>query len=123
MRARTALVAEDNDQLGCIIRYLLEREQYQVQLAGDGRQAEKLIDLSPPPSLAVLDIMMPYASGFQLLARIRGRADWTGVPVIMLTGKAQERDIVRAFSSGASDYVTKPFQPNEFLARVNRLTK
>lgn len=123
MQARTALVAEDNDQLGLIIQYLLEREQYQVERAGDGRQAEKLIDLNPPPILAVLDIMMPYASGFQLLARIRGRADWSGVPVIMLTGRSQECDIVRAFKSGASDYVTKPFQPNEFLARVNRLTK
>ncbi len=123
MRPRTALIAEDNYQLGCIIQYLLERELYQVQVAGDGRQAEKLIDLYPPPSLAVLDIMMPYASGFQLLARIRGRADWAGVPVIMLTGRSQEHDIVRAFKSGASDYVTKPFQPNEFLARVNRLTK
>jgi len=123
MSGGTVLVAEDSEQTSYLIRFLLEREQYRVELARDGREAEFLIDTIARPSLIILDIMLPFADGFQLLERIRGRSDWAGTPVIMLTAKSQEHDIVRALDAGASDYVVKPFQPNELLARVKRLMR
>jgi len=121
MNARTVLVAEDSIQIRYLIRYLLEREQYRVELACDGREAERLIGTLARPSLVLLDIMLPFVDGFQLLERIRSRSDWAGVPVVMLTGKLQEHDIERALQAGASDYVLKPFQPNELVALVKRL--
>lgn len=123
MSVRTILVVEDNDDISCLIRFLLEREKFLVELARDGRAAEQAIDTMAPPSLVILDVMLPYTDGFQLLLRIRNRKEWESVPVIMLTAKSQEGDIVRALEAGASDYVVKPFQPNELLARVRRLSK
>jgi DNA-binding response OmpR family regulator len=115
------LVAEDDEQISYLLRFLLEREGYRVLLARDGHEVIRLIDEIPPPRLAILDIMMPYADGFELLARIRAKPDWSDTPVIMLTAKSQEKDIVRALDMGASDYVVKPFLPEELKARIRRL--
>jgi two-component system, OmpR family, alkaline phosphatase synthesis response regulator PhoP len=67
--------------------------------------------------------MLPFFDGFQLVGMVRAQAGWETVPVIMLTAKTQERDIVRALDAGANDYIVKPFQPKELLARVRRLAK
>lgn len=123
MNAATVLVVEDNDEIAFLIQFLLEREGFKVELARDGRAAERQIATMSPPRLAMLDVMLPYVDGFQLLGQIRSRKNWERVPVIMLTAKAQESDIVRGLEAGASDYVLKPFKPNELLARVRRLTK
>lgn len=123
MGAATVLVVEDNDEIAFLIQFLLEREGFQVELARDGRAADQKIAAMPAPSLVMLDVMLPYVDGFQLLQQIRSRKGWERIPVIMLTAKAQENDIVRGLEAGASDYVLKPFKPNELLARVRRLTK
>ncbi|MHB8667388.1 MAG: response regulator transcription factor [Burkholderiales bacterium] len=123
MSAATVLVVEDNDEISYLIQFLLEREGHGVELARDGREAEQKIAAMAPPGLVMLDVMLPYIDGFQLLSQIRRRKGWERIPVLMLTAKSQERDIVRALEAGANDYVVKPFQPNELLARVRRLTK
>lgn len=117
------LVVEDDADISYVIRFMLEREGFAVEVAGDGRQAEARITTGDPPALAVLDVMLPFVDGFQLLRTIRATAGWSAVPVIMLTAKSQEGDIVRALDAGASDYVVKPFQPEELLARVRRLVR
>ena len=76
---------------------------------------------SAKPAVVVMDVMLPYVSGFELIAQIRKTAGWDRVPVIVLTSKSQESDILRAFDSGVNDYVVKPFRPEEFVARVRRL--
>ncbi len=118
--AGTILVAEDSYQIRYLVQYLLEREKYRVEAAVDGREAERLIGAMARPSLVLLDIMLPFVDGLQLLERIRSRDDWVGVPVIMLTGKSQEEHIARALQAGASDYMVKPFQPNALVALVKR---
>jgi DNA-binding response OmpR family regulator len=115
------LVAEDDEQIGFLLQFLLEREGYRVLLAHDGLEVQRLIEEIAPPRLAILDIMMPYADGFELLALIRAKPDWQATPVIMLTARSQEKDIVRALDMGASDYVVKPFLPEELKARIRRL--
>ncbi len=115
------LVAEDDEQIAYLLQFLLEREGYRVQLARDGQEGLRLIDEIEPPQLAIFDIMMPYADGFELLARRRTKPDWRKVPVIMLTARSQEKDIVRALDAGATDYVVKPFLPEELKARIRRL--
>jgi DNA-binding response OmpR family regulator len=70
-----------------------------------------------------MDIMLPYHDGLEVLAQLRRLPEWDTLPVLMLTAKAREGDIVRALDLGADDYVTKPFQPEEVLARVRRLLR
>jgi DNA-binding response OmpR family regulator len=120
---RTALVVEDDDQIVHILRFILEREGFDVSSALDGRTAESLIASLAPPALVTLDIMLPHADGYELLARIRATAGWEAVPVVLLTARSQEKDIVRALEAGANDYLVKPFKPEEFRARVRRLVK
>jgi DNA-binding response OmpR family regulator len=115
------LVAEDDEQIAYLLQFLLEREGYGVVRAADGRDAMRLMDEIEPPALVILDIMMPYADGFAVLAQMRSRSGWRETPVIMLTARSQERDIVRAFDAGANDYVVKPFLPDELKARIRRL--
>lgn len=117
----TALIVEDDDQIAYLLRFILEREGYRVELAADGRAAQGLIDRMAPPSLAMLDVMLPHVDGYQLLGMIRARETWHAVPVLMLTAKSQEKDIVRALDAGASDYLVKPFKPDELRARIKRM--
>lgn len=123
MTEPVVLVVEDNNEISYLLKFLLQRDGLCVELAQDGRVGEQIIATMLPPNLVILDVMMPYVDGFQLLAKIRSQEGWEDVPVLMLTAKAQEGDIVRALEAGASDYVVKPFQPNELLARVRRLVK
>ena len=119
----TALVAEDDEQLAFILRFILEREGFEVHAAPDGRTARDLISTLPPPAIVVLDVMLPHIDGYELLALVRGNAAWQDVPVIMLTARSQEQDIVRGLEAGANDYMIKPFKPEELRARIRRLLK
>lgn len=118
------LIIEDNDLISQLLQFMLERQGYRTQLAVDGLAARQAIEELPePPRLILLDVMLPYLDGFEVVALIRARAGWEDVPVVMLTAKNTEPDIVRALDAGASDYIVKPFQPNELLARVRRYLK
>jgi DNA-binding response OmpR family regulator len=119
----TALVVEDDDQIAQLLRFILEREGYRVEVAPDGRAAQRLVASLAPPSVVLLDVMLPYLDGYQLLAEMRGRSGWERLPIIMLTAKSQEKDVVRALDAGANDYVVKPFRPEELRARVKRLVR
>jgi DNA-binding response OmpR family regulator len=121
--AATALVVEDDEQLSYILRFILEREGFEVHQAADGRAAEKLMATLAPPAIVTLDVMLPHTDGYELLRRIRSTPGWSAVPVILLTSRSQEKDIVRGLESGANDYLVKPFKPDELRARVRRLAK
>src|SRR5690349_3772019 len=118
------LVIEDDEHIGQILTFILQRQGYQVTLAADGLAARRaVVSGSAPPALVLLDVMLPYIDGFELVHIIRQREGWQEVPIVMLTAKHTEKDIVRALDAGANDYVVKPFQPNELLARVRRHLK
>lgn len=120
---RSALIVEDDDQIAHVLRFILGREGFEVHAARDGNAAAALIDSLPPPAIVTLDVMLPHADGYELLARIRARPGWEAVPVVMLTSRSQEKDIVRALDAGANDYLVKPFKPEELRARIRRLVK
>ena len=115
------LVIEDDPVVSRLVEHLLIRRGFAVHIATDGLQAQNLLKTMPRPSVIVMDVMLPYVSGFELISEIRQTAGWGNVPVIMLTSKSQERDVLRAFDAGVNDYVVKPFRPEEFVARVRRL--
>jgi DNA-binding response OmpR family regulator len=116
-----ALVVEDDEHIAYMLRFMLERAGYDVILAANGRDAQAAIENVAPVDVVLLDLMLPYVSGYQLIAEIREDRDWQYVPIVVLSGKILEDDIVRALDLGASDYVTKPFRPEELLARLRRV--
>lgn len=118
-----ALVVEDDDHIAHLLKFMLERAGYGVELARDGRVAHDYIQSQPAPTVVLLDLMLPFFDGLQLVTLVRSQPSWQSVPVIMLTAKAQESDIVRALDAGANDYIVKPFQPDELLARLRRFVR
>ena len=119
--ARTAFVVEDDADIGKLLQWVLERERFAVDVIPDGRTALDRVSGSAPPSLVILDVMLPHASGHEILRAIRANAQWKSVPVVMLTAKSQEADVVKALDAGANEYMVKPFQPAELRARIRRL--
>jgi len=115
------LVAEDDPDLRSLLRHALEADGHEVRLAGDGREALDLYRAAAP-DLIVLDVMMPRMSGFEVLRELSGggelRAD---TPVLVLTARASESDVLAGFELGAADYLTKPFIVGELRARVRAL--
>ena len=106
------------------MEYILKREGFKVLVFEDGLSAQNRINFqAQPPPLVLMDLMLPFVDGYQLLRQIRSKPEWGDTPVIILSAKTQEQDIVRAFDLGASDYVTKPYQLRELLARIRSLIK
>jgi DNA-binding response OmpR family regulator len=103
----TVLVVEDEQDTADLLKRILGREGFSVLHASDGRLATTLIETIRPPSLVLLDLVIPYVNGFELLGVIRRHPDWQGVPVIMLSADYYEPDIQRALREGATTYVVK----------------
>ena len=119
-RARPrALVVDDEEPLVHLVRSYLEREGFDVVSAGDGEQAVELV-LETRPDVIVLDVMLPGIDGIEACRRIRAFSD---AYVIMLTARAEEIDKIVGLSTGADDYLTKPFSPGELVARVRALLR
>src|SRR5215471_10771765 len=97
---------------------ILKEQRYQVSVATTGQQALDLLERIRP-DLILLDIMMPEMDGFETCRRIKASTAWREIPIVFLTAKTDTADIVRGFELGAVDYVAKPFNAHELLARVN----
>ena len=111
------LVADDEPHLLRLVKFRLEREGYEVLTAVDGEAALQ-VARDQQPDLCVLDVMMPKRSGFDVLRELRSDESCAGMKVIMLTARAQDRDVDVGFSLGADDYITKPFSPQELRVRI-----
>jgi DNA-binding response OmpR family regulator len=118
---KTVLVADDEPYIGRIIQMKLEGGAYRVELVHDGREALERLRTEETFDLVLLDIMMPHASGLDVLAELRRLPHRTDTPVIMLTAKGQDADRERAAEYGATDFLTKPFSPKKLLARIDQL--
>lgn len=114
------VVADDDPITRSIVELKLKSRGYRVVTAPDGDQALDLI-ASERPSLIVLDAMMPGTNGFEVLRQVKANPEDAGTPVVMLTARKLEQDIVGALEAGASDYLVKPFIPEELAVRVARL--
>jgi two-component system alkaline phosphatase synthesis response regulator PhoP len=114
------VLVEDNEDLAFGLRAALEFEGYEVHVVGDGREAcDRITELGP--SLVVLDLMLPGVDGYEVLSRLRKAG--SRAPVLILTAKGEEADVLTGFDRGADDYVTKPFSTAELLARVRALLR
>lgn len=116
------LLVEDDSLISSVLVYLFTRHGFTVSVAVDGLEAQAIIQSNEaPPDIAVFDLILPYIDGYELLQQVGKKTTWDKVPVIVLSGKSEEVDAVRAFELGAADYIAKPFQPNELIARILRL--
>jgi two-component system phosphate regulon response regulator PhoB len=122
MIAPRIMVVEDEESLAVLLRYNLEAEGYQVETIARGDEAELRLQESVP-DLLVLDWMVPAVSGIELCRRLRQRTETQRLPIIMLTARGEESDRVRGLSTGADDYLVKPFSTPEFIARVRALLR
>ena len=118
--AGNLMIIEDDDDTRAMLEFILGRAGYGLYMAADGQAALQRIETADPPDLVLLDILMPYHDGFEVLEAIKAKPGWSAVPVIMLTSKEDEDNIVRGFAEGIADYVTKPFKPAELVARIQR---
>jgi two-component system alkaline phosphatase synthesis response regulator PhoP/two-component system response regulator VicR len=100
----------------------LERQGYEVVTAFDGKEALQKVE-DERPDLVVLDVMMPYMDGFEVLQNLRRNPSTRDIPVIMLTAKAQDADVFKGWQSGVDCYLTKPFNPMELISFVKRIFK
>ena len=116
----TALIVDDDEDTAYLLRLLLLRDGFIVHTATNGRDAKDFVESSKPTDIVLTDLMLPYVSGFELITQIREDRQWKNVPVIVLSGKVTERDVVRALNIGANDYITKPYSPQELSARIKR---
>lgn len=116
-RTPTVLVADDEPDLLDLLVYRLSHSGYEVVSARDGDEALRLAR-DTGPDLAVLDVMMPKLDGFELTRKLREEERTRQIPVILLTARAQETDVASGFEAGADDYLRKPFDPDELVARV-----
>jgi DNA-binding response OmpR family regulator len=120
MAQSLVIVADDDALLRSLVEFKLKARGYRVMSAADGDAALRLIQ-EQKPDLVVLDSMMPGADGFEVLRRMKSELGLTSTPVVMLSARKQESDIVGALHLGASDYVVKPFIPEELAMRIARL--
>jgi len=117
----TVLLAEDDELVAALVSDRLARDGYTIRHEVDGESA--LVGaLQSPPDVVILDVMMPKMNGFEVLGRLRSSPQTAELPIIMLTGRGREEDVVRGFDLGATDYIVKPFSPAELAVRVRRHT-
>lgn len=114
------LAVDDEKHIVRLVQVNLERAGYTVVTAFDGKEALQKV-AEENPDLVVLDVMMPYMDGFEVLQNLRRNPSTRDIPVIMLTAKAQDADVFKGWQSGVDCYLTKPFNPMELLSFVKRI--
>ena len=114
------LVADDDRDIRELVALRLQRAGYRVETASDGLEAfDRAVELLP--DLVVLDVSMPGADGFETSRRLRGDPRTAHVPVVFLTARTRDEDVLTGYARGGDGYVTKPFEPQELLAKVDAL--
>jgi two-component system phosphate regulon response regulator PhoB len=120
--AARILVVEDDESLGLLLQYNLEAEGYAVEIATRAEDADPMLR-DCRPDLVLLDWMLPGFSGIEFCRRLRARAETKTLPIIIVTARGEENDRVRGLSTGADDYIVKPFSIPELLVRVRSLLR
>jgi DNA-binding response OmpR family regulator len=114
------LIVDDEPNIVTALEFLLQRNGYEVLIARNGEAALKLVE-TQQPDLVLLDVMMPLKSGYEVCQRMRERAEWRHIKIIMLTAKGRDVEMSKGLSIGADLYITKPFSTQELVAKINGL--
>lgn len=122
MSKSTIVVVEDEEDIYEVVRYNLEKEGFHVHGAFSGEIAQQKIKVHQP-DLVLLDLMLPGISGLDLCRKLKQQDDTRQIPIIMVTAKTEDSDIVAGLELGAEDYITKPFSPRVLIARVRSVLR
>jgi len=120
MAAERIMVVDDQADIRSLLKYCLEKEGYHVLLAGDGLEALEKARVEKP-DLIILDLGLPKMDGFGVLERLKGDAETSVIPVIVLTAYKYEENRARSFELGAVGFVPKPFSPRKLVAEVGKI--
>ena len=118
--APLVLCADDDEDILSLVALRLRRAGFEVETAADGDEAVE-IARARRPVLAVLDVMMPKRTGYEVLAELRGDESLSGMKVILLSARVQEGDVARGMDAGADAYLAKPFKAQDLVAKVQQL--
>ncbi|MBQ0715517.1 MAG: response regulator [Paraperlucidibaca sp.] len=122
MSRRTILLIEDDELIAGLVRLMVERLGHELVWAPDGEAGKQMLETGSA-DIVILDILLPYLSGFEVLKSLRANPSTAKLPVLVLTGKTAQADIDRVVEAGADDFLAKPFQPNELSQRLTRLLR
>jgi len=122
LKNQTIVVVEDEPDIREVLRYNLEREGFTVVCAADGEEGLRAVRREQP-QLVLLDLLLPKLDGLEVCRRLRSDDVTRDIPIIMVTAKGEEADIVLGLGVGADDYATKPFSPRELIARVRAVLR
>jgi DNA-binding response OmpR family regulator len=114
---KKVLIADDEPNIVTSLEYLMAKSGYEVAVARNGEEALALVE-SFLPDLVLLDVMMPRRSGYEVCQKMRERAEWRHIRIVMLSAKGREAEVSKGLSLGADAYVTKPFSNRELIAQV-----
>jgi len=118
--SKKILIADDEPNIVSAVEFLLQRSGYEVRVARNGDEALKLVE-ECNPDLVLLDVMMPARSGYEVCKRIRERADWRHIKIIMLSAKGRDAEVNKGLTIGADLYVTKPFSTRDLMGKISEL--
>ena len=122
MIRQSVLVVEDEEDIRELVSYNLLKDGYQVAGVASGEEALTAVE-SKTPDLILLDIMLPGLDGLRVCRKLKENLEFASIPIIMLTAKGEEPDIVAGLNMGADDYITKPFSPKVLLARIQAVLR
>jgi DNA-binding response OmpR family regulator len=117
--SKKIVLAEDNSILAKLLQFKLEKEGYQLLIATNGKEAVNLIE-DNRPDMILTDIMMPFISGLEVISHVRNKLEMK-TPIVVFSAAGQEEMVLSAFNLGATDFMSKPFSPNELIIRIKRL--
>lgn len=122
MKMKKILLAEDEEHIAKLIKFKLQHEGYEVEVVNNGKDViQKLEQSDFEISLLILDMMMPVMNGWEVLEKLKENKNERELNVLVLTARASKQDVARAISMGASDFVKKPFDPDELIVVVRKL--
>ena len=122
MATPTVLIVEDDSAMREMLRFVLQQNNFDFVESNDATEAQNVINRNPP-SLILLDWMLPGLSGIDFAKQLKRDQFTRHIPIVMLTAKGEEEDMVRGLNSGADDYITKPFSPRELIARLRAVLR
>jgi len=120
--SKRILIADDEPNIVAAVEFLLRRSGHEVYIARNGDEALRLVEQSCP-DLVLLDVMMPVMSGYEVCKRMRDRADWHHIKIVMLSAKGRDAEVAKGMSVGADLYITKPFSTRDLMSKINELLR